>query len=111
MTWPSSEPHCVYVCVQRQEWAQEILMQPLDGWSFVCHLFSLRPAVRSGPGSYQSTAFVLGPVVSECVEALSEQTFPSLQTLQSPGQQPHWCLDPCTLVTYLSDVDPKGSCT
>ena len=61
--------------------------------------------------AFQTAAFVLGPVVSECVEALSEKTFPSLQTLQSPGQQPHWCLDPCTLVTYLSGVDPKGSCT
>ena len=55
-------------------------MQPLDGWSFVSHLFSLRPAVRSGPGSYQSTAFVLGPGAHEIlhVSFKSESLFPSV---------------------------------
>lgn len=49
-------------------------MQPFDGWSFVSHLFSLRPAVRSGRGSYQSTAFALGPGAHEilCVPFRSE---------------------------------------
>ena len=51
--------------------------------------------------AFQTAAFVLGPGVSECAEALSEQTFPSLPTLGSPGKQPYWCLDPCTLVTSL----------
>ena len=62
-------------------------------------------------GAFQTAAFVLGPGISECAEALSEQTFPSLPTLGSPAQQLHWCLNPCTLATYLSGVDPKGSCT
>ena len=55
-------------------------MQPLDGWSFVSHLFSLRPTVRSGPGSYQSTAFVLGPGAQEIlhVSFKSESLFPSV---------------------------------
>ena len=61
--------------------------------------------------TFQTAAFVLGPGISECAEALSEQTFPSLPTLGSPAQQLHWCLNPCTLATYLSGVDPKGSCT
>ena len=71
----------------------------------------LKPLIMHAAGAFQTAAFVLGPGISECAEALSEQTFPSLPTLGSPGQQPHLCLDPCTLATYLSGVDPKGSCT
>ena len=81
-------------------------MQPFDGWSFVSHLFSLRPAVRSGPGSYQGTAFALGPGAHEilCVPfrnesiPLSPVGLPQLSPidLQSKcsGGLSSWCWNP-----------------